>query len=229
MITEERKNKILTIIQQYGYVRNDKLAEKLFASTSTVRRNLSELEKLGLVKRSHGGVQLTDGDFDLPFILRSQKNTANKRIIAEKTAAYLKDDTIIFIDASSTCINLVPYIIKHKNIKVFTNGIETAMLLADSDIEVYILGGKIKHSSLATVGENAFKMVDNLYFDAMFFSSSGYTDGVISDYSHSETMLRHQIIEHSKEKYFLCDISKKGKRFNYIVCRENELTKVITD
>ncbi len=229
MITEDRKNKIISIITQHGYIRNDKLAQKLYTSTSTVRRNLNELEKLGLVKRSHGGVQLINIGVDSPFILRSKKNMTEKKIIAEKASVYLKDNSTIFIDASSTCINLVPHILKHKNITVFTNGIELTTLLSDSDVEVYLLGGKIKRSSLATVGENALRMIDTLYFDEMFFSSSGYANCVISDFSYSETLLRHQIINHSKEKYFLCDSSKKGKQFNYIVCRDSELTEVITD
>ncbi len=229
MLTEERKSKIIAIITQYGYIRNDKLAQKLYTSTSTVRRNLNELEKLGLVKRSHGGVQLASLELDLPFILRSKKNTNAKKIIAQKASSHLKDNSVIFIDASSTCLNLVPYILDHKNITVFTNGIEISSLLSDSDIDVYMLGGKVKHNSLATVGENALKMVDTLYFDAMFFSSSGYTDKTVSDYSYSETLLRQKIMTNAKEKYFLCDSSKNGKKFNFIVCKDSELTEVITD
>ncbi len=229
MLTEDRKNKMIAIIGQYGYIRNDKLAQKLYTSTSTVRRNLNELEALGLVKRSHGGVQLANTELESPFILRSQKNTTEKKVIARKASIHLRDNTVIFIDASSTCLNLVPYILEHSNITVFTNGIEIAVLLSENDVDVHIVGGKIKHSSLATVGENALKMIDTLYFDALFFSSSGYTDGRISDYSYSETLLRQKIIANARETYFLCDNDKKGKQFNFIVCKDGEITEVITD
>ena len=61
------------------------LAKRLFVSEATMRRDLSELERKGLVKRLHGGAILLDGaNQELPLYLRERQNTDAKRIISEK-------------------------------------------------------------------------------------------------------------------------------------------------
>ncbi len=229
MISEERKNQLLKIISQTGYIEVEKLAQKMFTSASTVRRNLTELEKMGLVKRSYGKVSLASESLDVPMKLRFQKNHDKKRMIATKAAEYIKDGTIIFIDGSSTCLHLAPFLSQYKNLTVFTNGVEMCTLLADSGIAVYGIGGRLIPRSLAYAGEYAIRMIQTLKFDALFFSCSGICDGVITDYSEAESHLRRELLMQSKEKYFLCDTSKVGKEFNYIVCKKTEVTEIITE
>jgi DeoR/GlpR family transcriptional regulator of sugar metabolism len=63
----------------------------------------------------------------------------------------------------------------------------------------------------------------------MFFSSAGFDNGVVSDWSEAETALRRVVLEQSAKRYFLVDHTKRGERYTYIVCRENELDKIICD
>lgn len=229
MISEERKNQILKIISQTGYIEVDKLARKLYTSASTVRRNLTELEKMGLVKRSYGKVALVGNTLDIPIKLRIQKNHNEKRIIATKAAAYLEDNTVIFVDGSSSCLHMAPMLSQYKNLIVYTNGMELCTLLADSGVTVYNIGGRFIPRSLAFAGENAIRMVQSVQFDAVFFSCAGFRDGVLSDYEEAEAQLRRELIRQAKKKYLLCDTSKFGKGFHYIVCRETDLTEIITE
>ncbi len=229
MINEERKNQLLKIIGQTGYIETEKLAKKMFTSASTIRRNLAELEKMGLVKRSYGKVTLANVGIDVPMKSRFPKNHEQKMEIAAKATKYLKDDSVIFIDASSTCLHLIPCLNRYKNLTVYTNSIELCSSLVDSGITVYCVGGKLVPRSLAYVGEYAIRMIQTVFFDALFFSSSGYANGIITDYSEAETHLRRELIKQSKQTYFLCDTSKIGQSFNYVVCRKEDISQMITE
>ncbi len=229
MISNERKNQILSIIGQTGFIEVEKLAKKLYTSASTVRRNLSELEKMGLVKRSYGKVSLAGDSPDIPFQLRFRKFHEEKQRIAAKAAAYLKDGAVIFVDGSSTCLHMAPMLSRCKNLIVYTNGLELCTLLADSGISVHSTGGRFIPRSMAFAGEDAIRMVRSVQFDAVFFSCAGYCDGILSDYEESETQLRRELLRQANKKYFLCDTSKHGKRFPYIICREPDVTEMITE
>ncbi len=229
MISEERKNLLLNLISQNGYMEVDALAKKIYISASTVRRNLTELEKMGLVKRSYGKVSLADEGLDIPLKLRFQNNHDKKQIIARKASEFLHDNAIIFVDGSSTCLHMVPYISQKKNIKVFTNGIELCTMLAEKGVDVYCIGGHLISRSLAFAGEYALNTIRHLYFDALFFSCGGISEGMITDYSEPEFHLRKELLKHAREKYCLYDTSKEGKIFNYIICEERDITKKISE
>ncbi len=229
MIRDERKNQILKIISQTGYIEVEKLAQKLYTSASTVRRNLTELEKMGLVKRSYGKVTLISDTPEVPLKLRSQKNHDAKRIIATKAASLLEDNTVIFIDGSSSCLHMAPFLSQHHNLTVYTNGMELCTMLSDSGVTVYNTGGRFIPRSLAFAGEDAIRLIQTVQFDAVFFSCAGFCDGVLSDYEASESQLRRELLRQSKRKYLLCDSSKFGKSFHYVVCREADLTAIISE
>ncbi len=229
MITNERKNQILKIISQTGYIEVEKLAQKLYTSASTVRRNLTELENMGLVKRSYGKVTLVNETLDIPIKLRIQKNHDEKRIIAAKAAERLQDNGVIFIDGSSTCLHMAPFLSQYKNLTVYTNGMELCALLADSGVTVHSTGGRLIPRSLAFAGEDAIRMVHSVLFDGVFFSCAGFCNGILSDYEASEAQLRRELLRQSKHKYCLLDTSKYGKSFHYMVCQETDVTQIITE
>jgi len=71
--------------------------------------------------------------------------------------------------------------------------------------------------------------VQKVYFDAMFFSSAGFDDDTVSDWSEGETALLRVVLEQSAKRYFLADHTKRGERYTHIVCRTSELDKIICD
>lgn len=229
MLREERRQELLSRIADAEYITVEELARQLYISPSTIRRNLAELEAQGYVKRTHGGVELWDDAHHAPLRLRVRKHHAEKRMIARQAASQIPDHAVIFLDGSSTCLHMVPYLRGKKDITVYTNGLELCSLLAESDISVYCLGGELLHRSLAFAGEAAVAMAKTLYFDALFFSCGGLAEGVVTDYSQSEACLRRALLEQSQRRYLLCDSSKLGSSYRYIICREGELTRIFTN
>ncbi len=225
----ERKEEILSLIQETGYVSVEQLSKKLYISPSSIRRNLTELEKQGYIKRSYGGAALYDDAGNAPLKLRLRKNHKQKDAIARQAATHLRDDMVIFLDGSSTCLHMVPYLQKFRNLTVYTNGIELCTLLGQARIPVYCLGGLLIPNSLAFGGEYAISMAKSMYFDALFLSCGGADEELITDYSLPESQLRRILTKQADRVYMLCDSSKLGKRFPYIICKKAEVTAFICD
>lgn len=229
MINQKRFDELLNLINEDGYASVASLAERTYASPSTIRRDLIELERLGYVKRYHGGAELAAKDLRLPMNLRMQKNHEAKSAIARKAVEKITDGNIIFLDNSSSAQHMVPYLSRIKDITVFTNGAETTVMLGKANIRVYCTGGLLFTKSLAYIGEYALAMVRQINFDYMFFSSYGLDGDLITDWCELETQLRRAVIAQSRYKYFLCDRSKYGLRSIYNVCTVREISSVISE
>ena len=229
MLKEYRKEELLQRIERAGYISVEELSRQLFISQSTVRRNLTELEQAGFVRRTHGGVEIFDESYHAPLLLRMKMHHPEKRRIAKQAAQRIRDDSVIFMGGSSTCLYMVPFLQKKRNITIYTNGVELCSVLSETNIPVCCLGGMLLPRSRAFSGDIAISMAQTMYFDALFFSCGGMDGDIVTDYSQPEACLRRVLLAQSKEKYLLCDSSKIGKTYPYILCSRTELTDVFTD
>ena len=226
---EEQIDGLIRLIEENGFATVKYLAKVTFTSESTVRRQLTELENMGLIKRSYGGAEIRKDNINTPIELRLQKNHKAKDAIARKAAEFIYDNETVFIDGSSTCLHMGQYLSAKKGLTVYTYAAELCAILAEHGINVYCLGGRYDKVSKVFTGEYAIKMIESIYFDAFFFSDSGFCDGIISDYSESETHMRRALLAQSARKYFLCDSEKFGKRSPYILCTEKDVDGIITE
>ena len=200
MLEVERFEKIMEYLREKKTAPVNVLAKRLFVSEATMRRDLSELERKGLVKRLHGGAILLDGaNQELPLYLRERQNTDAKRIISEKASHHIVEGQTIFLDASSTAQYLIKYFENYQN-------------------------------SSAYVGDFAADFVRNFNADIMFFSSRGVSEsGQITDASREETYIRQVMLQQSRKHIFLCDHNKIGQVYCYNLCNVSQLDDYITD
>ena len=98
-----RENSILDLLYERGRISVSELAEILFVSEMTIRRDLSELEKNGLIKRYRGGAVLTAIDSKIPISRRFFVDEGEKLSLSKKAAEFLDNNLTVFIDSSSTC------------------------------------------------------------------------------------------------------------------------------
>jgi len=231
MFEIERLDRIIALLRERQTATVKTLSAQLYASEATVRRDLNELEKRGLVKRFHGGVVLLDGaNRELPLYVREQQNVEAKRIIAGRAAQYLRDGQVIFLDASSTVMFLIKYLESFKSLTLITNGLKTAQELSTLSHKVYCTGGLMLHNSSAYVGDYAAEFVRHFNADIFFFSSRGVSeDGQITDESAEETSIRRVMLQQSRKKIFMCDQSKIGKTYCYNLCRTDQTDAYITN
>ena len=210
MSISERQQKILDIVSERSFVTVNELAEITFTSSSSIRRDLTQMQNSGLVKRTHGGVSLPDiSNGVASFYDRTHKNVTEKRIIAKKAAELLKDGQTILLDSSSTVGFLLPYIAKLKNATVFTNNIATALRSIELGINTHCLGGHAVNGSASLAGLETYNAIAGVNCDILFFSSQSLnSDGIISDSTEEETYARQLMLKRSKTKVFLCDSDK---------------------
>lgn len=228
MSRENRSDEILQLVNTKGSISIEELAKKTYASRSTIRRDLEKLERQGLIRRRHGGA---DSVLSLnpPQIIRRQRNQIEKNAVALKAAALLRPRSTIFIDASTTVQYMIPHLVGIEGLTVYTNGADTALCLSKLNVRTVCTGGELYAESMAYVGSVAADTVRGVNFDAVFFSSAGFDDNTVTDWSERETVLRRIVMEQSAKRYFLADNTKRGKRYTYVVCRIGELDSIICE
>jgi len=222
MLKDSRSEEILQLVNTKGSVSIRELAEATYASQSTIRRDIEKLAEKGLLRRHHGRAESVLS-LNPPRVIRKQHNQTEKSIVAKKAAALIMPNSTVFIDASTTVQYMIPHLARIPGLTVYTNGADTALSLSKFKIRTVCTGGELFCESMAFVGPLAAKAVRDVIFDYMFFSSAGFDDKVISDFSESETELRRAVMEQSIKKCFLADHTKENKQYTHVVSRIKEI------
>lgn len=224
-MNKEREKLILEIMLKEKQVTVKRLSKLLYASEPSIRRDLARLEETRLVRRVHGGAIINENgsnETKIPFLIRELEQSNEKLIIAKKAASLVKDGDVIFLDASSSAFNMIPFITEKKDITVITNGIKAINALCEykeRGIKIIATGGKVHTTCLAFVGEDAFKTVEQYNADICFFACRGLSeDGRLTDIAPDEDYVRIKMIEHSKRSFLLCTAEKIGKEYYHNIC-----------
>ena len=228
MLKIERFQQIRELLEKSSTLRIGQIAQLLYVSEATVRRDVDAMENEGLLKRVYGGVTLNKEE--MPLSLRSFQHAEEKDEIGRQAGELVKDGQTIFIDSSSTALHILPYIKHRKNMTVITNSRKVIDTLVSTNNKLILTGGELIAQNDAYVGELACRSLDMYRPEIVFFSSQGIDiNGEITDVSQSETQLRRAAIKRGIETVFLCDSSKAGRIYTHHVCYKNEITKIITD
>lgn len=229
MLTDERHAKILEMLFESGIVKTQELMNDLQCSESTIRRDLDHLEKLGKLKRIHGGAKrMYQLDEELSNQEKSLKNIQEKVNIGKYAASLVEENDFIFIDAGTTTLKIIDYLEK-ENIKIVTNGITHASLLADRNIDTILIGGKIKPSTKAVVGATSLHELQDFRFSKSFIGINGmHTEFGCTTPDPEEAAIKRLVIGHSAVSYIVADESKWDK-VNFIKVCDLEDVSIITN
>ncbi|MDL4841233.1 DeoR/GlpR family DNA-binding transcription regulator [Aquibacillus rhizosphaerae] len=209
MLTAERHQVILQLLDEKEIVRIQELVEQLNSSESTIRRDLSQLEKKNKLKRVHGGASLLQQKRDEPSILeKSTKNLTEKEVIAKYAANLIQDGDCIFLDAGTTTYQMIKYITA-KDLTVVTNGLNHLEPLLEKNIQTYLLGGFAKPRTGALIGQIAVDSLRKFRFDKTFLGVNGVhlTYGLTTP-DPEEAALKSLALELGQKVYVLADHTK---------------------
>ncbi len=232
-MNKEREKIILEMLLKKKRVTVKELSHTLYISEPSVRRDLADLEKQNLIKRIHGGAVLEEtliSKNKIPFIIREYEQSSAKTIIAQKAADYVKDNDIVFLDASTSAFRVIPFLLSKANITVVTNGVRALTSLAEFNINTISTGGRLVNSCLALVGDEAYKTIDSINANIAFFSCRGLSDdGYLTDISPEEDYVRQRMIKNAEHAYLLCATDKFGKKYYHNLCHKDDIDGIISE
>ncbi len=209
LLTPERHSLILHLLKQQNIVKIQDLVDATETSESTIRRDLTQLEQEGFLKRVHGGAARLQGKMNEPSMdEKSAKNLQEKKIIAAFAANLVEEGESIYLDAGSTVTEMIPFL-KDKNIVVVTNGLMHMKELIASNIQTYLIGGYVKERTNALVGRGALLSLSQYRFDKCFMGANGvHPEFGYTTPDQEEAMVKSKAIDLSREAFFLADDSK---------------------
>ena len=226
---KERHKEILEILYRNGRASVAELTRALFVSEMTVRRDLIEMERGGFLRRYRGGAVLKINMGEMPIGERLLLDRREKEELAKKCTEYLSDNATVFIDSSSTCQYILPYLSQYENITVVTNSVSALLTLGKLHVFTILVGGEYYEQDMCTVGSLAERYVSNLNVDVAFYTTSAISDdGVISDFDLKQTMIRSYMMKNASKNVFLFEKEKFGKKHLYTLCRAEDATAVLT-
>lgn len=228
----ERQNEIYEILKQKKSISVNRLTTLLYVSQSTIRRDLTEMEKQGLVKRTYGGVVLQESpNEETSLLLRETINVKEKKKIAEIASRLLKDNLSIFIDSSSTCTYLVPYLKNFKNLNIVTNGLRIGLLLSEqTSCQIFLASGYIHSRSNSILGNLTVKTLERIHCDYSIISCSGLDLNFgLSETTIDQSEVKNAMAENSNKIILLADHSKFDNATLFKSIPLNKINYIVTD
>ncbi len=226
-----RENQYINFLAQRPHTVKE-LAQKLFISEPTVRRDVITLQKRNLLSCRRGVVTLKTNSPNqrIPLFIRDMEQNEAKKEIAIKAISHIKDGYVIMLDASTTAFYILPLLTNFKNILIITNGAKTLIEAASMGIQTISTGGEITHESFSHVGPDAENTLNRYNADIAFFSCRGISnEGIATDNSILENNIRRIMIKNSKESFLLCDKNKFNKTYLNTLCDTKDISGIISN
>jgi DeoR/GlpR family transcriptional regulator of sugar metabolism len=169
----------------------------------------------GLVKRVHGGAVVIERTAigNNSFFTRYDQNLVRKNAIAREAAKLVSDGDSILLDASSTAYCLACALADRKDLRVVTNGFNTATELAKNNSNnVALIGGMVNSSSSSVTGLLSERIIEDLHVQKAFLSCSGFSlERGMTEVHLNEAQLKRKVIHITDQLIALIDSSKFGK------------------
>lgn len=210
MAENERLQLILEFLRANQKASVEELARHLFISSASIRRDLTELQKRGYVKRTHGGVLLNDDSSYIPVNIRRTVNTIEKSRTADIAIRHLPEFTSVFFDDSSTA-----YIMADKmNLKgkrVATNGLQLASQLGNRGIEVILPGGNFNYCTYSINGALATENLRRMRFDLCIVSCAALNEENTYESTMDNASIKLNALTNSSFRMLIVDSTKLEK------------------
>ena len=209
MKQENRHQAILYAVMRQGYVSIESLAEELGVSSQTIRRDISELDRTGMLERRPGGASCRT------TILNSAYDFKDKERIARTIAEYIPDNSSIFLTLGTTVEVIAYALLERSGLMVITNNVVAALTLnKKTDFEVVLASGYMRKSSNGLVGESTIGFVNGFQCDYMITSTGGIseTDGHLFDYHTADVSVAQSMMRNANKVLLAASRSKFGRQ-----------------
>jgi DeoR family transcriptional regulator, fructose operon transcriptional repressor len=231
---EERRQAMADLVAQRGRMSVNELADAYAITTETVRRDLSLLERAGIIRRVHGGavpaealsaLETAVGDRDLAQA--EQKDRIARAALDQLPAP----GGSILLDAGTTTSRLATHLSRELKLTVVTNAVPIAARLAGlPSLDLHLLPGRVRRTTQAAVGEETVSALRVLRLDVVFVGTNGITIGHgLSTPDHAEAAAKRAMIRAGRRVVALADSSKIGREHTVSFAAVHEVDVLVTD
>ncbi len=227
-----RQAGMLEAVRQAGSATVEALAERFGVTLQTVRRDVQLLARAGLLARFHGGVRLPASTTEnIAYRQRQRLNEAAKRGIAQAVAAHVPEGCSLILNIGTTTEAVARALVHHRGLRVITNNLNVAAILADNpDCELIVAGGLVRSRDRAIVGETAVAFFAQFRVDIGLIGISGIErDCTLRDYDVREVKVAQAIIRASRQLWLAADHSKFDRPAMVEVGRLAQVQRLFTD
>lgn len=213
MLTKQRQELLLRFLEEKGSITVAEGSEFLATSESTIRRDITALDREGKLTKVFGGAVAAEQKVTTHEYTVAQKRELNreeKRSIAKYAASLIEPEDFIYLDAGTTTAHMLDYI-EERSATFVTNAVAHAQRLALRGMKVLLTGGELKASTEAVVGSQAMQTLLDYHFTKGFFGTNGVTKKCgCTTPDANEAMVKRTAMGQCKKSYVLCDSSKFG-------------------
>ena len=231
-IPNPRQAALLGAVRQSGSMELDEMVGQFGVTPQTLRRDLALLARAGLIDRFHGGARVPVSTTEnIAHRQRRHLNEAAKQRIARAVARDVPEGSSLFVNVGTTMESVARELAQRRGLRVITNNLHVATILADHpEHEVIVVGGLVRSRDRAIVGEAAVDFLRQFRVDIGLIGISGIeADGSLRDYDYREVSVARAIIGQSRRVWLAADQSKFGRPAMVEVARLAQIDSLYTD
>lgn len=226
-----RREKILALVRQAGYLPIEALTSSFQVTPQTIRFDLNVLADEGRLVRHHGGASIPSSVTNTDYDTRRAEFADAKASLARAVADSVSDKSAVFIALGTTMLAMANALTSRKGLKVITNHIEAAQVLArQPGFDVVVLGGRLDPRNLGTTGPMTIEAVAGYRPDVCIFSAGGVDhEGNILDYYEHEAAIVRLMTKRARRSILAVDHSKFGRSASVLVGNVADIDQLVTD
>jgi DeoR/GlpR family transcriptional regulator of sugar metabolism len=230
VIVGERRQKVLELVNERGFVALGELAKTLNASASTIRRDLDYWHQHGLLKRTHGGAMFREDAQGMPALEeRTLREIEEKRQIAQAAAIRIQDGDSILIDGGTTTLELARILVG-RQLQIVTNSLPIANLFASSpETDLVMLGGYVYPRTGVALGPLTIRMLEDVHVRQAIMGVGGITAQGLFNSNLLLVETERAMMGCADEVVVLADHTKLGQKALAFLCELNAVDTLIVD
>ncbi len=227
----KRQSEIADLVQKAGFASVEELAERFEVTAQTIRRDVNGLCELGVLRRTHGGVEPPAAASNIRYSTRQILKLPEKKLIARLVADKVENNQSLAFSIGTTPEIVMQALMTHDKLAIFTNNLNVAFTATGNpSFQVTIAGGRLRHGDRDVLGAAAQAFFSNYKVDIGIFGVAGVDeDGTLLDFHEDEAAARQSILANCRKSFLVLDHSKFGRNAHVRAGQLGDVDAIFTD